>query len=166
MISVCLFRGRLRPVAPPQPIFLKWFLACAGQGLSFAGSLDRGPPIFPSEKVRWTRGCTPKMLIWVSWTLGKSTFLSFHQLRCSECPAGPVLVVFFARRAIVFARYRLGQGKRCVNRVRPYLSVGVAFWKNVWFPTFGMHISGLVQNLRNWFRLQILRSQIVHNSSF
>ena len=31
-----------------------------------------------------------------------------------------------ARRAIVFARYRLGQGKWCVNRVR--LCVDVAFW--------------------------------------
>ena len=63
MISVSLFRARFRIFSPPQPIFLKCFWAWDRQDLSFAGSLARGAPIFPSEKVRWTRGYTPKMMI-------------------------------------------------------------------------------------------------------
>ena len=51
----------------------------------------------------------------------------------------------FARRAIVFARYRLGQGKWCVNRVCP--SVRLSCWcrqiaQKCGFWHFGMHISG------------------------
>ena len=53
-------------------------------------------------------------------------------------------VIIIARRAIVFARYRLGQGKRCVNRVR--LSVRPSWCRQIAkkcdFRLFGMHISG------------------------
>ena len=52
MISVCLFRGRLRPVTPPQRIFLKVGRSWDQFEVSFAGSVDRGPRREPSEKVR------------------------------------------------------------------------------------------------------------------
>ena len=35
------------------------------------------------------------------------------------------LLLIIARRAIVFAKYRQGQGKRCVNRVRPCVCLSV-----------------------------------------
>ena len=75
MISVCLFRGRLSRPSLPQPIFLKWFLRWHRQYLSFGGSLDRGAPIFSSEKVRYRSGCTPKMLLG-ELNLGQITFPS------------------------------------------------------------------------------------------
>ena len=67
---------------------------------------------------------------------------------CTTWPAGlgAANPSIFARRAIVFARYRLGHGKRCVNRVRVCPSVSVCcciLAKRGDFPTFGVHISGV-----------------------
>ena len=71
-----------------------------------------------------------------------------------------------ARRAIVFARYRLGHGKRCVNRVCLCLCpCVVAFWPKEVLSTFGVYISGV--NFKKLVRVDWnLKTRIVHNSAF
>ena len=79
-----------------------------------------------------------------------------HRVRASRGLPIPKQILLlektiFARRAIVFARYRLGQGKRCVNRVRLCPSWCSILAKRCGFELFVCIFQ--VQNSRNWFKL-------------